>query len=98
MFLQGLSKNFHMVLGDCDRIKDLQTKKKIDVNGVKIGMLHGHNIIPWDDVDALRGIEREIECDILLHGATHKLCTRKLGKSYAVNPGSATGAFSSLEV
>ena len=55
-------------------------------------------IFPWDDVESLKNAERELDCDILLHGHTHRSAVRKIGNSYAVNPGSATGAYSSLEM
>ena len=96
--LKSISPNFYMVLGDCDQLEGVPLKKKIDVNGVKIGFVHGHQVVPWDEIDALRCVEREIDCDILLHGHTHKPAVRKISHFHAVNPGSATGAFSSLEV
>ena len=55
-------------------------------------------IFPWDEIEALKNAEREIECDILVHGHTHRPAIRKIGTSYAVNPGSATGAYSPLEM
>ncbi len=87
-----------MVSGDCDRIQGLQQKHKIDINGVKIGLIHGHQVIPWDELESLRNVEREIDCDILLTGHTHKQYLRKLtATNYVINPGSATGAFSALD-
>ena len=99
--MKGLCKegNFHTVLGDSDTPSgDVTARKKIDVNGVKIGMIHGHQISPWDDPESLKNVEREIDCDILLHGHTHKAGVRRIGNSFAVNPGSATGAYGPLEV
>ena len=96
--LKSLSPDFQFVLGDCDRLAGVPTKKKLDINGVKIGLIHGHQIFPWDDPEALKNVEREIECDILLHGHTHRPALRKLGHFHAVNPGSATGAFSALDM
>ena len=87
-----------MVSGDSDNIPNLPTRKKVDVNGVKIGMIHGHQIVPVDDLESLRNIEREIDCNLLLTGHSHKQYLAKLSPTvHAINPGSATGAFSMFE-
>ena len=42
--LRDLSSAFHMVLGEGEDIEGMGAKKKIDVNGVKIGIIHGHQV------------------------------------------------------
>lgn len=68
--------------------------------------------MPWDDPEALKSLQREMEVSILVHGCTHNPAVRQLqqiqdrSKSaknpsntfYALNPGSASGAYSSLQV
>lgn len=52
---KSLSSNFHAVKGDFEDegFKDLVDEKVIDVSGLKIGLIHGHQIIPWGDEEAL---------------------------------------------
>ena len=42
--LKSLSPNFTMVLGDCDNIAGVPARKKIDIHGVKLGLVHGHQV------------------------------------------------------
>jgi len=94
-WLKGLSKDFHMVKGDFDT-EDIPEKKVIQIGDFKIGLIHGHQILPWGDVDSLGIMQRNLGCDILISGHTHK--TKILVKDNALflNPGSFTGAFSPL--
>lgn len=36
-----------------EAIKDLPDDKLVEVAGLKIGVIHGHQIIPWGDEEAL---------------------------------------------
>eukprot|EP00850_Spirogloea_muscicola_P024432 SM000812S22579 [mRNA] locus=s812:1594:2224:- [translate_table: standard] len=54
----------------------------LTVSGVTIGLCHGHQVVPWGDVDALAMLQRQLDVDVL-------------GR-LMINPGSATGAYSSL--
>lgn len=52
--------------------------------------------MPWGDEDSLADYARENDVDILISGHTHiQKISHTAGKFY-VNPGSATGAYSSL--
>lgn len=69
----------------------------VTIGQFNIGLCHGHQIVPWGDDESLALIQRELEVDILITGQTHKFnAFEKDGKFY-INPGSATGAYSSLE-
>lgn len=93
---KNLSSNFTMVRGDCDDVQGAPLSKCVEINGVKFGVIHGHQCIPWDDEESLKGYQRELGCDILVHGHTHTHAVKKFDGKYFMNPGSATGAFSSL--
>lgn len=94
-WLKSLSNDFHCVKGDYDE-GDMPEKKVVQIGEFKIGMIHGHQVLPWGDPEALSNIQRELGCDILLSGHTHQTEVKaKEGKFY-INPGSISGAFSYL--
>lgn len=37
-----------------------------------LGVVHGHQVGPVGDIDALHGIARQLDVDILVSGHTHK--------------------------
>lgn len=101
--LRAISDNFTMVRGDCDDVRSahqneaLSLKKKLQIRGIRFGVIHGHQVIPWEDEESLKSYQRELGCDMLIHGHSHKQSIKKLGDHYFVNPGSATGAYSTLD-
>ncbi|KAJ3089512.1 Vacuolar protein sorting-associated protein 29 [Quaeritorhiza haematococci] len=63
---------------------------------LKIGLLHGHQVIPWGDPQALSIVARKMDVDVLVSGHTHRFEAYEYEGRFFVNPGSATGAFSTL--
>ena len=59
-------------------------------------MIHGHQVLPWGNLDDLTSIQRELDCDILLSGHTHCFDLKNKDGKFYLNPGSISGAFSSL--
>ena len=51
---------------------------------------------PWGDLEALAAIQRNLDCDILIHGHTHEFMVQQYDGKYFINPGSATGSYSPL--
>ena len=94
-WLKSLSNDFHTVKGDYDE-GDIPEKKVVQIGEFKIGMIHGHQVLPWGDLDALTNIQRELGCDILLSGHTHQIDIKVKDKKFYINPGSISGAFSHL--
>lgn len=62
-----------------------------------MGLLHGHQVIPWGDEEALYNKARELDVDMIISGHTHEMKFSQLGKTCFINPGSMTGAFSPLK-
>lgn len=71
--------------------------KVVTVGQVRIGLCHGHQVIPWGDPEALSLIQRQLDVDILITGHTHKFQAYEFEGKFYINPGSATGAYSALE-
>jgi vacuolar protein sorting-associated protein 29 len=94
-WLKSLSNDFHTVKGDFDE-GEIPEKKVVQIGEFKIGMIHGHQVLPWGDLEALTNIQRELGCDILLSGHTHQIDIKVKDKKFYINPGSISGAFSHL--
>ena len=53
----AVTKNqVHIVKGDFDELPNFPIRKVIQVGNVKIGVIHGHEIVPWGDVEALAAV------------------------------------------
>ena len=73
-----------------DGVSELKT---ITIQGFKILLIHGHQLVPYDDLEELSRLKREYDADIVISGHTHCLNWREHDKALFLNPGSATGAF-----
>jgi vacuolar protein sorting-associated protein 29 len=73
--------------------------KVVTIGQFKIGLCHGHQVVPWGDREALGILQRQLDVDVLITGHTHKFTAFKNKESYEaffINPGSATGSYSGL--
>ncbi|KAH6572489.1 hypothetical protein BSLG_002407 [Batrachochytrium salamandrivorans] len=68
--------------------------KVIQHGPIRIGLLHGHQVLPWGNVQALGIAARQLDVDVLVSGHTHVFEAFEHEGRFFVNPGSATGAFS----
>lgn len=81
--------------GDFDtEATNLALSKVVQHGGLRIGFTHGHTIIPQGDAESLLIAARQMDVDVLLWGGTHRFEAYELEGKFFVNPGSATGAFS----
>jgi vacuolar protein sorting-associated protein 29 len=96
-WLKTLSSNLHVVKGDFDEVQGMAETKSLTIGKFKIGLVHGHQIIPWGDEESLYNYQRELGCDILISGHTHESKITTFDGKFFVNPGSATGAYSPLK-
>ena len=95
-WLHSLSSDFHAIRGDYDINKNLPEKLSLQIGNFKIGMIHGHQIIPMGDLEILSSVQRELDCDILASGYTHQLSANIKENKLYLNPGSISGALSPL--
>lgn len=82
--------------GDCDDFTDVPETKVITISGFKIGLVHGHQVVPWGDAEALAQVQRELDSDILVSGHTGQASVSSVDGKYFINPGSATGAYTGI--
>ena len=68
----------------------------VTVGNFRIGLIHGHQVIPWGDKESLSILQRQLDVDVLISGQTHKFEIFEKDEKIFINPGSATGAYSPL--
>jgi vacuolar protein sorting-associated protein 29 len=95
-WLKSLSNDFHAVKGDLDDNQNLPETKIVTIGEFKIGLIHGHQVVPWGDLEALSSVQRQLGCDILLSGHTHSNSVNVFEGKYYINPGSISGSFSPI--
>lgn len=71
-------------------------QKVITVGQFRIGLVHGHQVVPWGDEESLALVQRQLDVDILISGHTHRFEAYEHENKFYINPGSATGAYSPL--
>mmetsp|Transcript_14272 Transcript_14272/g.20090 ORF Transcript_14272/g.20090 Transcript_14272/m.20090 type:complete len:199 (-) Transcript_14272:113-709(-) len=98
--LRELAPNVHVVAGDFDISQatshSFPETQVVQVGNFRIGVIHGHQIIPWNDQTALARYRRKLNVDVLISGHTHQNSVLEHDGYYHINPGSITGAHSSL--
>ena len=96
-YLKGLASDVHVTRGDFDENTSYPEQKTVTVGQFKIGLCHGHQIVPWGDMESLALLQRQLDVDVLITGHTHKFEAFEHEGKFYINPGSATGAFQPLE-
>jgi vacuolar protein sorting-associated protein 29 len=95
--LKTLASDVHVVKGDFDENSGYPEQKVVTVGQFRIGICHGHQIVPWGDMESLGMLQRQLDVDILIYGHTHKFDAFDREGKFYVNPGSATGAYNALQ-
>ena len=105
-YLRGLCPNpgnVHVVQGQYDEIGGsgvggtFPETKTVRVGAFTIGLIHGHQIVPWGDVDALAAVQRKMNADVLVVGHRGAFASHRVEDRLILFPGSATGTASFRE-
>ncbi|GAB6028595.1 Vacuolar protein sorting-associated protein 29 [Chamberlinius hualienensis] len=96
-YLRTLASDVHVVKGDFDENLNYPEQKVVTVGQFRIGLSHGHQVVPWGDPESLAMVQRQLDVDIIITGHTHKFEAYEHEGKFYINPGSATGAYSPLE-
>ena len=88
-----LAPNVHVVRGGFDDDTTFPDHKIIQIGQFKIGLMHGHQIVPWGDAHSLAMVQRQLDVDILITGHTHRNEVSEFEGKWFINPGSITGAY-----
>jgi len=85
--LRSLAPNVHVVAGDYDTDTVFPETTVVQVGAFRIGVIHGHQIIPWKSSDALSRMRRKLNVDVLVSGHTHQNeVSVQDGSYYHINP------------
>lgn len=49
-YLKSLASDVHVVRGDFDDLASYPDQKIVNIGQYRIGILHGHQILPWGDL------------------------------------------------
>ena len=93
--LRQIVPNLYIVRGDHDTSltsNELPEHIVLNIGQFKVGLIHGHQILPCGDHDAMAAVQRRLDVDILVTGHTHKNEIFQDCGKFFVNPGSVTGA------
>ncbi|KAJ1655428.1 Vacuolar protein sorting-associated protein 29 [Dispira simplex] len=94
-YLRNIAEEIYIVKGDFDEPAIQWPESKVVQHGnIRIGLVHGHQIIPNGDTEALAIMARQLDVDILISGHTNRFEAFDFDGKFFVNPGSATGAYS----
>ncbi|NXE06945.1 VPS29 protein, partial [Lophotis ruficrista] len=97
-YLRTLAGDTPVVRGDSEVTSlSYPEEKAVTAGQLRIGLIHGHRVIPWGDVDSLALQQRQLDVDILISGHTHRFEALEHKHKLYINPGSATGAYAGLE-
>lgn len=93
--LRQIVPNLYIVRGDHDASltsSEFPEHVVLNIGQFKVGLIHGHQILPCGDHDAITAVQRRLDVDILVTGHTHKNEIFQDCGKFFVNPGSVTGA------
>lgn len=94
-YLKSLAPEVKVVKGEFDKGID----KEFDtftLGKLKFGLIHGHQVTPWEDKESLMTWLRKLDVDVLISGNSHQMDLYEYQGKLFFNPGSATGAFHPL--
>jgi vacuolar protein sorting-associated protein 29 len=70
--IQQLAPDIHCVSGDHDDHDLFPDTCVVEVGQFRIGVIHGHQLVPWGSKEALERMRRKLHVDILVTGHTHQ--------------------------
>lgn len=94
-YLKTISPNLTIVRGDFDE-GNHPDEEVLEIGDFKIGLCHGHQVVPWGDLECLASLQRRMDVDILVSGHTHEFKAYKYEDCLLINPGSASGAYGAM--
>lgn len=86
--LRDLAPNVHIVQGDFDSdlIPRFPETRVVQVGMFRVGIVHGHQVIPWKNQAALARWRRKLGCDLLISGHSHQNEVVEYDGYYHINP------------
>ncbi|CCW62770.1 unnamed protein product [Phytomonas sp. EM1] len=99
-YLYSIFPEVYCTRGDFDHadMEDLPESLVVEVEDLKVGLVHGHQIVPLGDRESLAAFQRQLDVDLLISGGTHLSKIFEFDSHLFVDPGSATGAFTAYDL
>ena len=91
-WLKGLGDEVKVVRGNMDYLP-LPEKEVVEVEGKRVLLLHGHQVRPRGNLDALSALASSEGAEVIVHGHLHKPLIKVHRGVLHLNPGSLTGAW-----
>ncbi|GAA5961925.1 hypothetical protein JCM8115_001612 [Rhodotorula mucilaginosa] len=96
-YLRSVAPDVRGVRGDWDDPSaSLPPSMVVQHGPLRIGVIHGHQVVPLGDAEMLAATARKMDVDVLISGGTHRFEAFESDGRFFLNPGSATGAFTPL--
>ena len=80
------------VRGNCDYNLNLPEEKILEIDNLKIGIIHSHQIEPRGNLNGLYHYAKKLDVDLLAFGHTHIMLFTQYYDKYFLNPGTLGGA------
>ena len=97
-YLRTITTDITCVRGEYDEYpKDLKEVEILEIEDLKFGVIHGHQVVPWGDKDSLALWQRKLDVDVLISGNTFSSKIFSFDGKLFANPGTITGASSSFD-
>lgn len=87
------STDMYAVRGETDVSGNEPQSLVLTVDGLRIGVVNGYQVVPKTDALSLLNHARMMDVDVLVSGSTHRAEAYTLDGRFFVNPGTATGAY-----
>lgn len=91
-WLRTIAPDVQIVKGDYDEMQHPLTKV-VQYGPLRIGLIHGHQLVPNNDIETLALTARHLDVDILCTGHSCQVECFEYEQIMFINPGSATGAW-----
>lgn len=97
-YLRTICNDIVIVRGEHDEESFANTDQNVvTIGGFRVGLVSSYNLFPSEDPSRYAMKARELDVDILVHGGTHKASAYQYEGCFFLDPGSATGAFTSTD-
>lgn len=96
--LYHVSTSYHLTFREHDILcyAWFRVSVRFSVLRTRVSCVSRLQVVPWGDLDSLAMLQRQLDVDILITGHTHQFKAYKHEGGVIINPGSATGAYSSI--
>eukprot|EP00890_Picochlorum_soloecismus_P001829 jgi/Picsp_1/2647/NSC_00877-R1_vacuolar protein sorting 29 protein len=90
-FLRSVTSNIVVSQGDYDEMTSWPETPVLTLGDFKVGVCHGHQVVPTDDKRSIAELQRRLGVEILVKGNAAEFGAYRHEGCIVIHPGSATG-------